>query len=295
VKYSTCLLILKLILKINIFKILAQYNTMKRYTNTNIFSVLSEPDKDFTIKFPSKITHLELHPVAKLIKYRNITHLEPHPTSYLIKFVCIYNSILYKNKVRFNDLFYIWDYKDQHRNPSYLINRRNDDAYHDDILLKSEIDRIKEELDLKNKKFQMLKNIKFKMMEETDKKIDQILDDCKTMCAKWLDQIHICKCEKCDNCKNNEGIDKFDLGRCRHYYQIERLQEENEYDQEDIQNYTEQIWDIESRYERELAKKQKYLDKYERDLEEEYEDWAFDYSLRYSDYQRNYKHPKYVY
>ena len=40
--------------------------------------------------FPLKITHIEIHPVAIIIKYRNITHLEPQPTSNLIKYIIKY-------------------------------------------------------------------------------------------------------------------------------------------------------------------------------------------------------------
>ena len=259
----------------------------------NYFAVLEEPEEEYNIVFPNKITHLELHPVATLIKYRNITHNEPHPTSYLIKFICICNSVLYKNKVRFNDSYYMGDYKREHRNPSYYIIRRNDDAYHEDILLKSELDRLKEELDLAKKKLDDIKNVVYKRISKIDEKIYEIKNDCKTICVKWLDQIHICKCAKCYACENTEGIDRFDLGRCRHYYEIERLKEE--YDEEIIHDYTEKCWEIERRYERELSKKNKALDEYQREMEEEYEDWAFEESKRYSNYQRYYKELKYVY
>ena len=82
-----------------------------------------------------------MHPVAIIIKYRNITHLEPHPTSNLIKYIFICNKVLYKHKVRTNDSYY-FDYK--HKNKiSNLIFNRNLDAYHDGILLKSELQRLK--------------------------------------------------------------------------------------------------------------------------------------------------------
>ena len=88
-------------------------------SRSNYFAVLEEPEEEYELILPNKITHLELHPVATLIKYRNITHLEPHPTSHLIKFICIRNSVLYKHKVRFNELYYMWDYKSEHQNHSY--------------------------------------------------------------------------------------------------------------------------------------------------------------------------------
>ena len=56
----------------------------------NIYTVLNIDDDEYEFTFPEKITHLELHPVAKLIKYKNITHLEPHPTTDLIKFFSMY-------------------------------------------------------------------------------------------------------------------------------------------------------------------------------------------------------------
>jgi hypothetical protein len=270
---------------------------MDRYNRYNRYSILKEDDdEEYQLILPNKITHLELHPVALLIKYRNITHLEPHPTSHLIKFICIYHYILYKHKVRFNDTsYYMWEYKEQHRNPSYYITRRNDNAYHDDILLKSELDRIKEELNVSKKKLDDEKNIVYNRIDENNEKIYEIKNVCKTTCVKWLDQIHICKCGKCYACENTEGIDKFDLGRCRHYYEIERLKEENDYEEEIINEYTQKFWEIESRYKRELAKKNKSLNEYEREIDEEYEDWSFTESMRYCDYQRNYKEPKYVY
>ena len=254
----------------------------------NYFAVLEEPEEEYNIVFPNKITHLELHPVATLIKYRNITHMEPHPTSYLIKFICICNSVLYKHNVRFNDFYYICDYKDEHKNSSYYIQNRNSDAYHDDILLQSE-------LDLSKKKLDDIKKIVYERISKTDEKIYEIKNDCNIMCVKWLDQIHICTCGNCYHCENTEGIDRFDLGRCLHYYKIERLKEENEYDEEYIHNYTETYWDIKNQYERELAKKNKTLDEYESQIQEDYEDWSFEESMRYSNSQRYYKEPKYVY
>ena len=40
----------------------------------------------YEFTFSEKVTHLELHPTALLIKYKNVTHLDPHPTAHMIKF-----------------------------------------------------------------------------------------------------------------------------------------------------------------------------------------------------------------
>jgi len=261
----------------------------------NIYSILNlDYEEEYTFKFPSKITHLELHPVAILIKYKNITHLEPHPTSHLIKLLCIYNNILYRNKVRPNDMFY-WDYKYKHKNCAHLIKTRNIDAYHDGILLKSEIERLKNKVDSLNQKLENIKNIKYNIIEELENKIIKLKNDCKYECVKWLDQIHICNCGKCYNCENNNGIDILHPGRCIHYYKIEEIDEHIEWHTEVIYDVQEEYENLKSIYERELAKKNGYLKDYEEKLDEEYDDWSFLECQRYNTYLRNNKEPKYIY
>jgi hypothetical protein len=265
--------------------------------STNRFSVLSEYDSDeeFIFQFPSKITHLELHPIAKIIKYKNVSQLEPHPTSYLIKYICICKFILYKNKVSFNDCLYVWDFKHRCKNGSYYIQRRNEDAYHDDILLQSEIDNLKRQYESSKEKLKKIKDEVYENTWELNEKIYKIKNECNIMCVKWLDQIHICTCKNCYHCENTDGIDRFDLGRCRHYYEIERIKEDIDYQEEYIDDYTKIYWDIESRYKRELAKKEKSLDEYQQQLDEDFDDWSFEESMRYSNYQRYYKEPVYIY
>jgi hypothetical protein len=255
----------------------------------NRFAILGEDDNEIFFKFPEKLTHLELHPIATLIKYRNITHLEPHPISHLIKFLCILRN--YRIKVRFNDDYY-WNYKTQFRNPSSLISERNNDAYHDGILLQSELNRLERKLEKNKKSLEDIKSIKYEIIFDLEKEIWKIKDDCKNMCLKWLDQIHICTCGSCYYCCNHGGIDQSDLGRCRHYYQIEEKREDIYWNEECINNVASTYYDIKNHFEREKAKKEKYLQEYLNDLEEEYDNFSFQESMNYS---YRYKEPVYVY
>ncbi len=261
----------------------------------NRFAILGEIEEiedEIVFKFPEKLTHLEIHPVALLIKYRNITYLEPHPTSYLIKFLCIFRS--YRNKVNFNDYYY-WDFQSHFRTPASLIRKRNIDAYHDGILLQSELNTLERKLKRSEQKLREIKSIKYEIISNLESEIWQIKDNCNNMCLKWLDQIHICKCGKCYHCREHEGIDKSDPGRCRHYYEIEEKREDIEWNEECINNVASTYYDIKNHFEREKAKKEKYLQEYEDDLEEEYENLAFQESMNYSFYYRNNREPVYIY
>ena len=261
------------------------------------YSVLFEEDDEdnFCFTFPEKITHLEPHPNAISIKYKNITHLEPHPTSYLIKSICITHGAYYKNKVRFNDYHHL-DYKYLYRNPSQLIfARNNNDYYNDGILLPFELNNIKTKLDKMKEKLKVTKSIKYDIIFRMESEIRELENSCNTQCIKWLDQIHICNCEKCYNCKNNCGIDVCDPGRCGHYYKIQNIEEDIEWNENIVYESESEYCDLKSKYERELAKYEKRLDEYERNIEDEYESYAFHESLNWSNYHRYYKPPVYIY
>jgi len=268
---------------------------MYKYNKYNIYNVLCYEDEDeYIFKFPLKITHLEMHPLAYLIKYKNITHLEPHPASYLIKYMCIYNNTLYKHKVRPNDNYFYY-YKNEHETYSYLIKNRNSNAYHDEKLLKSELERLKNRLELLKENLENIKINKYNIICELETKIYKIKEECMFHCVKWLDQIHICDCGNCYNCKNNNGIDINDPGRCKHYYKIQEIEEYIEYNEEDIYNVSERYEELKSHYERENAKKNGYLREYEEDLDDDFENFSFWEGQMLSEYQINYKKPQYIY
>jgi len=258
----------------------------------NKFSVLQ--DEEYIFKFPKKLSQLEIHPLAILIKYRNITHLDPHPTSYLIKFLCIFDHARYKYKVKFNDKFH-WYFKEKFQTPAWMIRKRNNDSYHDDILLKSELDRLENKMKDAELKLENTKNIRYKYITKLEEEISEIKNDCKYYCLKWLDQIHICNCTNCYNCRNNDGIDKFDTGRCRHHYQIEEKLEDISWNETCISEYHSHYYNIKNHFEREKAKKQNYLDEYEMEMEEEYENLSFQEGMYWSLYNREYKKPVYIY
>ena len=129
-------------------------NTNMNYKNKNIYSVLNINDDEYEFTFPEKITHLEMHPVAKLIKYKNITHLEPHPTTHLIKFSInikyFYGLSSERHvKVTFLDRLQIpQNYKFKNLNEQIL--GRTDESYMGQYmpkLLKCEIDILKNKMD----------------------------------------------------------------------------------------------------------------------------------------------------
>jgi hypothetical protein len=283
-------------LLVNIKKLifLTYSNNLKRMYRYNRYSILQEEDSEYIFNFPIHITHLEMHPVALLIKYKNITHLEPHPTSYLIKYMCICNNILYKHEIRPNDNYY-WNYKYEHKNYSRLIKDRNYDAYHDGILLQSELESLKNKVELFKEKLENTRNIKYNIISKLELKIDKIKNECEHECIKWLDQIHICNCGKCYNCEKNQGIDVIHPGRCFHYYKIEQLEEDIELNQEPIYDMEENYYEIKSKYERELAKKNGNLRQYTEELDEDYENFSYWEVQKFCEHLRNYKEPVYIY
>jgi len=107
-----------------------------------------------------------------------------------------------------------------------------------------------------------------KVMKETcAQKLQKHLDECTGKYKCTLNYV-------CYDCQFKEN------GRCGHYYDIERANEELEnfeyYEDEDESL----IMDLEIQYERALAVKENRLDEYKYQLEYDYEEWNFEVSQR---------------
>jgi hypothetical protein len=257
----------------------------------NRFSALYEKDEDDFV-FPKQITHLELHPIATLIKYKDITHLEPHPTSHLIKFFSKYRySFNRKREVRFN---YYYDC-DRFDIAYYLNRRKNDYTDDNEILLNIELDRLKNKIEEAKKEYDEISSKVFDFNWESNRKIREIKDICNSHCLSWLNEWHICKCGECYYCINHNGIDMSDTGRCKHIYKINNILEEMDYKEEYASDSNSKYYSLKYKYDRELAKKKGYLSEYQREQEEEWDDYCFSESQRWTDYEiYNRNPPKYV-
>ena len=132
--------------KLNLNKDFAsQLNIMN--TRKNMYSVLSEKEYEFT--FPAKITHLELHPVALLIKYKKITHLEPHPITHLFKSFLVtgyaFRDFMRPKKFEWLHFSPIFNSKYRNRITDVIKNRTSSEIYHsDNTLLESKFDLLLE-------------------------------------------------------------------------------------------------------------------------------------------------------
>ena len=158
-----------------------------------------------------------------------ITHLEPHPISTLINFLIRfpYKSEYYNKSVRFNDNYFDENNSTKLKVP-ILIKERKKQYYNDGILLNSELDRIKREIEEKDEYNNRIIN-KFNVcIYEYKSQIQQNIRDC----CEW---------------KNDEIINNID----RLEHQIGEMNDE--------------ICDLETKYKRELSKKEKRLDEYEQD------------------------------
>ena len=103
-----------------------------------------------------------------------------------------------------------------------------------------------------------------------------------TECSEKLDaHLNTCngkyKCKKefvAYNCQFEEN------GRCSHYYEIENLEEQLENFEYIIDEDTSRYHDLHYEYERALAVKENRLDEYQQQLEDDYDDWSHEVSMR---------------
>ena len=198
----------------------------------NRFKVLEDKDdKQFTYVFPNPITHLEKHPLALMIEAnKNITHMEAHPTSNIITFVKKFPCVTkyYEGKVRFIDNYY-----ENSNNIARLIKDRKYTYYYDDILLDSELNRIKREIEeIKDRYNIIIRRFEIHIYKCIDE-IEQNIQDCDSFCIMCIEQ------------------------NCRHQSMIEYKEDEIDRLDNEIYEMIESINELKTKYKRELSKKYK--------------------------------------
>ena len=169
----------------------------------------------------------EIHPVAKLIKYR---------------FDCWYNGNLtcYEIEKLKEKMLKCEEEKDKYYNGIY-DNRNNC------------IDKIYEnERECKNN-------------DKCKQDLEEHLKNCKYGCSqKYVSY----------ECQFKEN------GRCRHFNEIENTQEIIDFYDGNLEDLYDRFYEARYEYERELAKKENRLDEYNREMEEDYDDYAFEEGRR---------------
>ena len=109
--------------------------------------------------------------------------------------------------------------------------------------------------------------------------------ECKNneKCKEDLEE-HLKKCKNGKNACSQRFVSyecQFkENGRCRHFYEIENAQEIIDFYDENLQDLYDRFYEAEGKYQRELAKKENRLDEYIREMDEEYDDYAFEEGRR---------------
>jgi chromosome segregation ATPase len=149
-----------------------------------------------------------------------------------------------------------------------------------------EINSIKERMD---KAENDLETYRDKIYDNKRKLIDLLREQerlCRTNdeCRKKLDKhLEICsgdgkyRCEKdfvSYDCQFKEN------GRCSHYYEIKHIEESLENYEYTDDSYKESYIDLQIIYERALAVKENRLKEYQQQLEDDFDDWSHELSMR---------------
>ena len=219
---------------------------MTTYNTSNMFKVLADDEEDVYEEFE----HLKPY---NLVIDNKWWMLSPSPVAQLIKerFSCWYTG-----KLTLGEINAIKEEMDKAKNDL--------DTYRDEIY---------------DNKCELVKSLK------EQKRLCEGNSDCK----KKLD-VHISVCDGIDGTgkyKCEKNYISYDCqfkenGRCSHHYEIEHIEEtlgEYEYN---ISEYAASYYDLEISYERALARKENRLEEYEQQMDEEYEDWNFEFGQRIS-------------
>jgi len=160
-------------------------------------------------------------------------------------------------------------------------------SFYDGVLTIYELNRIKENADKAKK---ILDDYSYKVFYkqcECRHKIREQKELCGDECLRKLNE-HLKICPEIDGTgkyKCTKNYISYDCqfkqnGRCSHYYEIEELQIELGYYDDDIHDMRANFYDYEITYNRELAKKENRLEEYDREREQEWEDYNFDFAQK---------------
>ena len=161
-------------------------------------------------------------------------------------------------------------------------------SYYDGILTIYELNKIKENADKAKKILDDYSDKVFDEQCEYRLKIRQQKELCGDECVRKLDE-HLKICEGIDGTgkyKCTKDFISYDCkykindGRCSHYYEIEELESDLGDCNETIYDMRTKLYKFEETYNRELAKKENRLEEYDKEMEEEWDDYNFDIGQR---------------
>ena len=149
--------------------------------------------------------------------------------------------------------------------------------WYDGKLTSYEINKMKEEMD----------NIKTKLAKY-ESQVGDTLDELyhlkreqKNLCTNSKEcsdnlDAHIKICDSTYKCRKNFVAYECQFkenGRCSHYYKIEHVEEDIGYIEENIHDYHDKYLDMKIKYERALAIKEDRLEEYQRQMDEDWDDY----------------------
>jgi hypothetical protein len=147
-----------------------------------------------------------------------------------------------------------------------------------------ELNSIKEKMDNAKKELNDYESkVRDKMWDIKDS-IYQQKRLCKetSSCSQRLDE-HLKVCDSTYKCKKNFVAYECQFkenGRCSHYYEIEELERNLEDYEYDIDQYHETYVDLQVTYERNLAIKEDRYEEYKQQMEDDFDDWNYEVSMR---------------
>lgn len=211
------------------------------YKNTNIFKVLAEYNEYDDFE--------DIMPYCDILNGGKWKPLDPSPVAKLIKSRF---GPWYTGKLTIYEINSIKEKMDKVKN--------NLEAYEDEIY---------------NNKCELIDSLRKQRM----------LCESSTECVEKLDA-HLNICDgyngkyKCTKNYVSYDCGFKDNGRCSHYYEIERIEERLEDYQYVIDEYTSRYYDLQYEYERALADKENRLKEYQQQLEDDFDYWNHELSMR---------------
>lgn len=168
-----------------------------------------------------------------------------------------------------------------------LIKDRFDKYYYDGILTIYELNIIKTNMDEAKNNLNEYSNKNYDKRNEIYNEIIEQKKLCGDECKRILQQ-HLKICKGFDGTGKYKCTEKHvayscqfkDDGRCSHFYEIENLQENLDWYDENIDDLSKEYYKLKNTYERELAKKENRIEEYERQKDEEWDDYCFYESQR---------------
>jgi chromosome segregation ATPase len=182
--------------------------------------------------------------------------------------------------------------------PIVSVLRETHDTYSDRRLTSMEMYFLKEKLD--EAKARVTKCEQNKKMHDLYYDINKQKSLCSqsSKCAEDL-QAHLKVCSETEQkYKCREDFVAYfcqfkDNGRCEHYYEIEHLEEEVGWYEQDLSETRSSYYSLETHYERAKAIRENFLAEYEKKKDEEWDDMCFEAAMNMNMIQMNKKQKKF--